>query len=233
MISLDPLFDIKHVFLGVGPSILIWRSDSLTQDYNNIRSFRKWIHQFLVHITAFDFVLHYHSYLFVHCTRCCKRSDVIFDLMLYLKNVCHWFALNRSIRNEAFSDIWKLKWIINKWGKIEILNKHVFLHLGYCRCPSSWVAGPVNFGILGLLFELKVIKLGTNVGLTMLINIRSVFHHNSKTFCLAIFYAFSNFGRWKSPLALEKFFTDHFQSLQGQLLPWDPRRIRLWPHLIY
>ena len=41
---------------------------------------------------------------------------------------------------------------------------------------------PINFGIPGLIFEAKVSKFGTNVGLMMLINIDSGFYHNCQKF---------------------------------------------------
>ena len=47
---------------------------------------------------------------------------------------------------------------------------------------------PASFGIPGLIFQAKVTKFGTNVGLQMLINIISGFFHNNKKKISAIFF---------------------------------------------
>ena len=58
--------------------------------------------------------------------------------------------------------------------------------------------GPFNeltsFGIPGLIFQAKVTKFGTHVGLNMVIAISSGFNDISKKKFLQILYAFSDFA---------------------------------------
>ena len=50
----------------------------------------------------------------------------------------------------------------------------------------------INFGNPGLIFQVKVIKLGTDVGFNMLLNISSRFYHNHKRIFQWMFYLFLN-----------------------------------------
>ena len=61
---------------------------------------------------------------------------------------------------------------------------------------------PAAFGIPELIFQARVTKFGTKVGLNMVINISSGFFHSRQKKFLAIFFAFSNFPHGKSPLTL-------------------------------
>ena len=63
---------------------------------------------------------------------------------------------------------------------------------------------PASFDIPELIFQARVTKFGTKVGLNMLINISSAFIHNRQIGFLANFSAFSNFAHGKSPLALSR-----------------------------
>ena len=63
---------------------------------------------------------------------------------------------------------------------------------------------PASFGILGLIFQAKVTKFGTKVGLKMLININSGFFHSRQKKNWQFFFAFCNFAHGKLPLALSR-----------------------------
>ena len=63
---------------------------------------------------------------------------------------------------------------------------------------------PASFRIPGLIFQTKVTKFGTKVGLKMLINIHSGLFHNRQKKIWRFFFAFCNFAHRKSPLVLSR-----------------------------
>ena len=62
----------------------------------------------------------------------------------------------------------------------------------------------INFDIPVLIFQVKAIQFGTNVGLNILLNISSGFMITTKVFIRRIFNAFSSFAYWRLPLVLPR-----------------------------
>ena len=81
---------------------------------------------------------------------------------------------------------------------------------------------PASFDIPGLIYQAKVTKFGTKVGLNILININSGFFHIQQKKILVNFcshFATSHTENHHQCSHVHKFFTDHFEIWQGYSLP--------------